>query len=236
VADHRAKNRGVTVLAGGTARAGRSAGGRSNLTGTAGRAGGGSTGAHSGRGLSGFTVLFRGQRENVQQGAGRLEGSTHHGNTNKHAGNRTNVQKKQVKETDTIATSSGSTKQDNQRPGAWLRTEQVSAVFPLTASMYFPAGQEAQERDPVADTFPASQDLHAASFMPPVISFSFRCLLASASNNGKQAHTRGVQELSSSTGDACGGEHVVVLGTVNIADDAFDEALVVASVVRAEKT
>jgi hypothetical protein len=57
------------------------------------------------------------------------------------------------------------------RPGAWLITVQASAVFPPLAAMYFPAGQLVQERDPVLDTLPASQALHAASFMPPVFHF-----------------------------------------------------------------
>ena len=53
---------------------------------------------------------------------------------------------------------------------------------------------------------------------------------------GMHAHTEGVQELSSSTGDASRVERVVVLGdTVIIAEDAFDTALVVAQVMRGEQ-
>lgn len=52
---------------------------------------------------------------------------------------------------------------------------------------------------------------------------------------GIHAHTRGVQEFSSSTGDARRAESVVILGTINIAEDAFDTALVVAQVMRGEE-
>ena len=66
--------------------------------------------------------------------------------------------------------------------------------------------------------------------------FLFRWLLASGANSvGMHAHTGGVQELSSSTGDASRVEQVVVVGTVNIAEDAFDTALVVAQVMRGEQ-
>ena len=128
------------------------------------------------------------------------------------------------------------------RPGAWFITVQTSAVFPrlgvgYVIGMYFPAGQSVQERDPVLDTLPAAQALQAVSFMPPVVSFSFRCLLAKGGISvGMDAHTGGVQELSSSTGDASRIERVVVLvDTVIIAEDAFDTALVVAQVMRGEQ-
>jgi hypothetical protein len=134
-----------------------------------------------------------------------------------------------LKATDTIATPSESTQQDKKRPGAWLITVQTSAVFPPFAPMYFPAGQSVQERDPVLDTFPAGQAVHAVSVMPPVVSISFRCLLArGAISVVMHAHTGGFQELSSSTGDARRVERVVIVGTGSIAEDAFDTALVVA--------
>lgn len=54
---------------------------------------------------------------------------------------------------------------------------------------------------------------------------------------GMHANTGGLQELSSSTGDARRIEGVVVIvHTVVIAEDAVDTALVVAQVMRGEKT
>jgi hypothetical protein len=108
----------------------------------------------------------------------------------------------------------------------------------MVLNLYVLTGQSVQERDPVLDTFPAGQAVHAVSVMPPVVSFSFRYLLASGGISVvMHSHTGGFQELSSSTGDARRVERVVVVvGTGSIADDAFDTALVVAQVMRVEQT
>ena len=72
--------------------------------------------------------------------------------------------------------------------------------------------------------------------MPPVVSFSFSILLARGTLTvGVHGHTRGGQELSSSTGDARRVERVVVLAG-RVAGDAFHTALVVAQVMRGEQT
>jgi hypothetical protein len=53
---------------------------------------------------------------------------------------------------------------------------------------------------------------------------------------GMHAHTGGVKELSSSTGEARRVECVVVLVNLNIAEEAFDTSVVVAQVMRGEQT
>ncbi len=73
--------------------------------------------------------------------------------------------------TNTMHTPSSSTQQAAVKPKVWRITVQTE----LTT--IFPAGQSVQVRDAVSDDLPAGQALHAASFMPPVVSFSFRCLL-----------------------------------------------------------
>jgi len=51
-------------------------------------------------------------------------------------------------------------------------------VFPLTITLYLPATQAVQERDPASDTLPAGHAWHEASFMPPAFPVVLRYLPA----------------------------------------------------------